>query len=142
MKYLLFLLLICLMASCGMKCEDFCGSARFVFTNEKSQDIFDSTLVNHIDSSEFKMYVKDTLNWIQFEGTSSGKTVLRIGLPEGYCYLKFGNITTDTIFTKFREKRCGFFISHIYYNGKELDHFDNMSECGGLNIYEIQVKKE
>jgi hypothetical protein len=143
-----FILVLLGFCACGKdKNEDICAGANFIFVNESGEDILSSLTQNHLDISEFKVIAEDSTNRLTFIEQTNDGNVVGIGvygfkgMEGGNTFLKFGNITTDTIYAEFMEKGSSAFISHLYYNGKLIDNNSNVTECNDT-VFVIEVKKE
>lgn len=124
--------------------EVICSSAEFIFVNQAGDDIFNPNTTDHLEISDFELFTPDSVIELNFyTDTINGINHFQIGIngraeKEGVTYLKFGNITTDTIFSKFKEKGNSLFISELYYNGKLIEKNDGVTECG-TKVHEITV---
>lgn len=123
-----------------------CTGASFIFLNENGEDIFNKNTLNHIDTSDFEAYTPegrqmefrtDTLYGINhFDIWINGEMDL-----EGTTYLKFGELTIDTIYAKFEEKGNSLFIRELYYNGILLEKNEGVTQCL-TKVHEITVLAE
>ncbi len=148
MKTIVYILVLLSICACGKdKNEDICAGANFIFVNDSGEDILSSSSPNHLDISELKVFAEDSTNRLNFiEQTDDGNVVgigvygLK-GMEGGNTFVKFGNITTDTIYAEFKEKGSSAFISKLYYNGKLIDSNSGVTECNDT-VFIIKVKKE
>ena len=129
------------------KGEDICSLADFIFVNESGADIFNPSTQDHLDISDFKVYAEDSINRLNYiEKTDSGNVVEiwvygAMNGAGGNTFLKFGNLTTDTIYAEFKEKGNSTFISRLYYNGKLIVNNSGVTECSGT-VFRIKVKPD
>ena len=146
MKTLILILITSLLlSSCDKdKGEVICSNAEFIFVNQTGKDIFNPETLNHLNITSFEAFANDSISRLNFTDTADGVNVFYVWLygeieKVGTTYLKFGNITVDTILAKFEEKGNSLFISELYYNGVLIEKNESWGECGN-QIHKITIK--
>jgi len=140
------------------KGEVVCSDAEFIFVNQNGEDIFSDSTEGHLEISAFCIYTPDnsvTLNYYVYNTNDTnyfepGNNLsymyeFQIGinglLGDGITYLKFGDISVDTIYAKYKEKGNSLFISELYYNDSLIENNDGGTQCG-TNTHIITVKED
>lgn len=125
------------------KGEVICSTAEFVFVNPSGVDIFNDSVANHLEISDFSVYTPDNaVNLNYYVYFVNNKNQFKVGINglsgEGITYFKFGNITIDTIYAKYEEKGSSLFIRELHYNGRLIEENDGVTDCG-TQVHEIIV---
>jgi hypothetical protein len=148
MKKLTILLILPLFVCCHPENDTFiCSGVDIKFLNQSGEDIFDSATSNHLELSDIKVYAADSVDRLNFIGKDAdNKHVFNLWVYgegvsslEGATFIKLGNITTDTLSAKFSKGNSSIYIKELYYNGILIENNANASECGDLEVHEIQV---
>ena len=144
MRYILILVFIALLFSCEKESTHVCKGAEFIFVDQNGNDIFSKNTPNHLELSDFRAYSKDSINRLNFTDTLNGMNVFDIWIyamlenKNNYTFLKFGNLTIDTLFAKLTKDGNSFYISELYYNDSLIE---KNSSCAQI-VHTITIKTE
>ncbi|OYT17697.1 MAG: hypothetical protein B7C24_01245 [Bacteroidetes bacterium 4572_77] len=146
MKFLingLFILFI--MMSCSKnKSENICSAQTFSFFNEAGNDLFDQNISGHLDVKDLKAFKLSGEELNIINGKFDDVYQFDIGINQGdfTSIIQIGDITTDTITAKYKEKGNSYYIYQVYYNGKLVITNEEPTNCGDGRVVDVIIKSD
>lgn len=122
MKIIIIIFSMIVLHSCGDS-TNFCNQQYFSFKNKKGDDIFNIDTAGGIKPTDLKLFrnSQEEVEVIVWQEDSTYMFEVFFDMNYDTTFIKIGDITTDTIITKFAEKGATTYIEKLYYNGVLTD---------------------